>query len=244
MRRIFLFFSCGLLLLFSCSRQSVIRETKMEAVLYDLHLADGLINKVAQDGSPESDSIKNSIYATVFNKHKITKARFDTSMVWYANNVDKYVRIYNRLSSRFSEEYNLYEELAKKEAERLDTFERWTLTPQLLFTNQNFPMIVHFNDTLSTAGRGDTLSLSFSVFGVATEMRHLPRVQFSLHYPDTTDTQRLTVESDSLYKLTLPVLSGKTPDSLSGYFFVRPHHNDFYRVLFNDISLTQVGRPK
>ena len=237
-------FSFGLLLLFGCGRQSVIRETKMEAVLYDLHLADGLISKVAQSGDPESDSIKNNLYATVFNKHKITKEQFDTSMVWYANHVDKYVRIYNRLAARFAEEYNLYEELARKEAERLDTFERWTLAPQLLFTNRNFPMIVHFNDTLSTARRGDTLSLSFSVFGVAAEMRHLPRVQFSLHYPDTTDTQRLTVERDDLYKLTLPVLPGKKPDSLSGYFFVRPHHNNFYRVLFDDISLTQVGRPR
>ena len=102
MHRIFLLFSFGILLLFSCGRQSVIREKKMEAVLYDLHLADGLISKAAQDGSPESDSIKNNLYATVFNKHKITKAQFDTSMVWYANHRSEERRVGKECRSRWS----------------------------------------------------------------------------------------------------------------------------------------------
>ena len=241
MRRTSLIFMLGALLFTGCGRVSVIGEKKMEAVLYDLHLTDALISKEMQGHNTLSDSLKNNMYASVFNRHGVTKEQFDSSVVWYSYRMDKYVRIYKNLSNRFNDEYLRYEGLVKAELERIDTVELWKLAPRLTFSNQMFPMVVHFNDTVGTVKRNDTLVLSFDVFGVSANMRHLPRVAFSLHYPDTVDTRRVSIDCDSLYTLTMPILPGKKPDSLSGHFFVRPHHNNFYRILFDNISLKQIS---
>ena len=245
MHRILLFFMLGLLLFAGCRKSYVVGEKKIEAVLYDLHLTNALINKERQNGNVISDSIRNNMYASVFHKHNLSKAQFDSSIIWYGYHIDKYVRIYQNLSTRFTNEQNQYEQLVQIEAERIDTAELWKQAPQLAFSNQMFPMIIHFSDTNRIAVRGgDTLALSFNVFGISTKMNYLPRVSLSLHYPDTVDVRRLTICQDSLYTLAMPVIPGKSIDSLSGHFFVRPHHNNFYRVLFDNISLKHISPAK
>lgn len=76
--------------------KSVISEKRMEDVLYDYHIARALGEELSK-----SEPHKRVLYANaVFDKHGITEAEFDSSMVWYARHPDVLSEIYERVSER------------------------------------------------------------------------------------------------------------------------------------------------
>ena len=80
--------------------ENVMPKDKMEDVLYDYHLAQGMINDMnTTDRKNNSQKYINS----VFKKHGITQAEFDTSLVWYNKNTDKLHDIYKNLKKRFDD---------------------------------------------------------------------------------------------------------------------------------------------
>lgn len=92
-----------LLLFSSCSvdlPSYVISEGKMENILHDYHLAQGMAE--AEGGDVEKNRY---IYVQkVFEKHNITEADFDTSMVWYSGHANHLSEIYKRIDARLERE--------------------------------------------------------------------------------------------------------------------------------------------
>lgn len=75
----------------------VLSESKMEKVLYDYHLAQGM----AMQHSADSINYFTRYYQqAVYTKHDIDQATFDRSMEWYARHTDKLNNIYKRLAEQ------------------------------------------------------------------------------------------------------------------------------------------------
>ena len=74
----------------------ILSKGKMEKVLYDYHLAQGMMNM----NDPESGRL---IYA-VFEKHGITEEEFDSSLVYYNIHQEDMSDIYTHLRERYEEE--------------------------------------------------------------------------------------------------------------------------------------------
>lgn len=71
----------------------------MEEVLFDYHLAQAM----AEVG--DSMELRRYLYVqSVFRKHRITEAQFDSSMVWYSAHASYLHDIYQRLGERFDAE--------------------------------------------------------------------------------------------------------------------------------------------
>ena len=90
-----------LALLTSCGKEipgEIIQPKKMERVLYDYHLMLSL-----SDNSKSTEREANKNY--IFQKHDITKADFDSSMVWYTRETKELMTIYENLNKRFKREY-------------------------------------------------------------------------------------------------------------------------------------------
>ena len=72
--------------LVACSKVpgDIIKPKTMENLLVDIHKAEAYMenSKYLANNKLAQDSIKNSIYA----KHGVTGAEFDTSIVWYISN--------------------------------------------------------------------------------------------------------------------------------------------------------------
>ncbi len=89
----------GLLCLSACQVKrpdNVLTDAKMEKVLYDFHLA-----KAMGDELPSHENGKRLLYMEyVYKKHGITKATFDSSMVWYARHPDVLVKVYDKVNER------------------------------------------------------------------------------------------------------------------------------------------------
>jgi hypothetical protein len=77
--------------------EEVLSETQMEKLLYDYHLA-----KAISEDLPYNDNYKKQLYVDyVFEKHKVTEAVFDSSLVWYTRHTEVLAKIYEKINKRF-----------------------------------------------------------------------------------------------------------------------------------------------
>ena len=78
----------------------IIQPSEMESLLYDYHLATTMGNDL-----PYGETYKKEAYLDyVFDKHHVTEAEFDSSMVWYTRHTYHLVTIYENVQKRFEED--------------------------------------------------------------------------------------------------------------------------------------------
>ena len=126
-----------LALLSSCGKEipdEIIQPSKMEKVLYDYHLTMGM-----SDNSKNTEKEARKKY--IFQKHGITAADFDSSMVWYTRESQELMSIYENLNKRFKREYEHVERLLESREEANtrsfasgDTVDIWMKEDILWFT--------------------------------------------------------------------------------------------------------------
>lgn len=93
----------------------------MRDLLYDLHRVDGAM-QVAGYNYGHNEELA-SYYQSVLNKHGVTQAQFDSSLVWYTDNPQIFNKIYpnviERLQADFDRENLLREErMAQRKQEK------------------------------------------------------------------------------------------------------------------------------
>lgn len=79
---------------------NIIQPDRMENILYDYHLSIAMSNNLNYSENYKREVYKNS----VFDKHRITEAEFDSSMVWYTRHTEELAAIYKNLGERFRKE--------------------------------------------------------------------------------------------------------------------------------------------
>jgi hypothetical protein len=90
------------LLLVSCigsGRKQIIPVKKFVNILVDLHLADAIASeKWYLKLTYQLDSA--SLYGSILNKYSVTKAQFDSTMVYYSQRPDDFQKIYNLVNTK------------------------------------------------------------------------------------------------------------------------------------------------
>lgn len=84
--------------------KGVMSERKMENVLYDYHLAQGMAETIPYEEGRSVEQMRYEYQQAVFRKHGITEAEFDTSLVYYCSDLTRMTRIYSRLNDRLQRE--------------------------------------------------------------------------------------------------------------------------------------------
>ena len=88
-------------LLMACDDRpkDVLSRGKMEDVLYDYHIMQGIIDELP---SEEREAKAQDYINAVFEKHGITEAQFDSSIVYYNRHTKDLHKIYSNLKERYS----------------------------------------------------------------------------------------------------------------------------------------------
>ena len=152
----------------------VLSDKKMENVLFDLHLAEIGVSENARIFYNDSAK-KQDLLQSVFEKHKISQERFDTSLVWYNAHLSHYLKIntkvterYDRWISQLQAEVSRMERLDKElprfeDLELEDFMETWfspwlmqVLTDSILSTDS-----ISILPTDSVLPTGSVLPISF-----------------------------------------------------------------------------------
>jgi hypothetical protein len=88
-------------LLVACTNKPayVLSDKKMENILFDLYLAEVEVQENALVFNNDSAK-KQHLLQSVFNKHKVSRAKFDTSLVWYNAHINRYLEINELVAAR------------------------------------------------------------------------------------------------------------------------------------------------
>ena len=108
-----------------CRPRGVLSNREMRNVLYDLHRADGAIQVAGYNYSHDQEVA--AYYKNVLDKHRITQAQFDSSLVWYTDNPQIFNKIYPKVIERLEEDYEREKQI--REANRDQRLARKKLKP-------------------------------------------------------------------------------------------------------------------
>lgn len=84
----------------SCQNRpkEVLNRKRMEQLMYDVYIAEATMENDYQSfGSPEE---KEAYIKKVFDQHKVTQAQWDTSLSWYSDRIDLYLKMNDSVKTR------------------------------------------------------------------------------------------------------------------------------------------------
>lgn len=162
---------------------NVLSREKMRDVLRDMTLTETYL-----DGQYTPDSIRVLHYESVFKKHHISRADYDSSLVWYAKNTPILNGIYSELMTEFQNNATALDS-ALVDSTRL--FRIRYEAPQSLWTNSSrivipsehrlFMLTQYMSSTDTSLAGGDTLDLSLHL----TPLDSLQELHFALFAKDS-----------------------------------------------------------
>lgn len=92
-----------------CRPRGVLSNREMRAVLYDIHRADGAIQVAGYNYGHNQEL--SAYYQSVLDKHGITQAQFDSSLVWFTDNPQIFNKIYPNVIERLQADMDREEAL-------------------------------------------------------------------------------------------------------------------------------------
>lgn len=95
---------CALCCFSACTvrPRKVLSKRQMTEVLYDLHRADGILQAAGYNYGKDEELAK--YYQQVLDRHGITQAQFDSSLVWYTAHPKQFKIVYPKVVERLKAE--------------------------------------------------------------------------------------------------------------------------------------------
>ena len=219
------------ILLCSCSRRPryVIPERKMMEVLYDIRLAQSIY---LNDPQFEPDEKKDALVAGVLEKHKITQAELDSSLLWYSDNIQAYSEINDSVASRLRarNEVLMSSRMAQnaKGRRRLDL-----IIPTSYYLDKYTPTLSFDIDSFKIKGIKNisAFHLKFDVQGLNDLQKAEAAVFFT--YKDTLVRKIVPIEGNKQYSLSKPQLPDSLLKSVSGYVHLKNSVVSSNVILYN-----------
>ena len=194
----------------------------MEKVLYDIYLAEAEISTNYAIFSSDS-ARKQELLNSVLKKHKITEAVLDTSLAWYSGHLDKYFKINEKLSKRYTEEVEKLRR-QQEEAAEVANLNRNTTTNVLVLPVEKERFLLRPSDLSSNAYtfKADTIlnqyggayQLQLNIWGLSASLR--PVVTLCVQCRDTAFVKRDTINQNGLFVSSIDIHQRKQAQKLYG----------------------------
>lgn len=224
----------------------VISPSEMERILYDYHIAQGM----ADSGGDSIDARKYMYVQAVFKKYGITKAEFDSSMVWYSSNTSYLYDIYKKLESRYETELKSFDTEGGDYTAGLsaqgDTANIWSdkvtrlLKPEKLADRFQFSMTAD-----SSVYPGDAFLWRFDsrYIGSGNDIEAYAAFYLRLKNDSVIATSQRIYSSRQL-QLRLETDTTDTVRSINGFVYIkrRKNQNDFVMLMLDQIRLIRFHR--
>lgn len=204
------------LLAISCGKRPsyVLSRDKMTDVMYDLQMANAIVENHNLPAEQRTEEYKNRILAGVLQKHSITQAQLDSSIAWYSDNMDEYRKVNDSNLKRI----NILLSTLRDEQLALDGYRNASndMMTKRIFLNDNTPTYSFKlpTHTLDKVGR-EFFSFQFDVLGADS----LSRLEAGIYYTykDTTVRQTKHIGQDAHYAFTKPNLPDSLLTGVNGY---------------------------
>lgn len=227
-----------------CSKvpDNILSEKEMQSVQYDMQIAEAIINQNPSD-YPDSEH-KEALYQSVFRKHKIKEALYDSSLIWYGKNLDIYMKVIERTEVDLRKTNDLLSDKLKNKSDephRIDSIDIWNASRSMIMEAQKGGNRLVFDiKPQNNYPSGSIFVMSFDVWGLNPTMRQYPEIRLSADQGDTIVTIRHKILADGLQETVLRTLPTKQVRRVFGDIYMEGKNNTAaYRIYLDSLSLMQ-----
>lgn len=241
LRKSTVFFTLFLLLVisFSCSRtpKGVIPEKRMKHIIVDMKMAEAMVDF---NSEVYNDSISRlNLYQSVFKKHGITQAQYDSSLFWYGRNLNIYMEVFDQALK----EIDMQLAMSGGEVSEFisvgieDSVNIWPYSSRTILSATDLNPILAFTIKPNTFFDGaTTFEFKTKVWGIHSGLKEYPELYLCLQQSDTMTYIKETIGSDGMYQTKLSGVSGRSIQRIYGYIHKRPEPG-FHKIYLDSISL-------
>lgn len=213
----YIFLTIFFLLAVSCGQRpsNVLPKDKMIEVLYDLQLAQGIINHNNIE-LVHTEEGRRTVMNSVLAKHKISQNDLDSSIMWYSDNLMEYKAVNDSVTNRLRNKVKILrdEDFALR---GISTVKKDTI-PVFFYLDKESPRYTfYFTESNIVNDSITNFRLRFNVIGLNERSRKLETKVYFV-YKDTTIVNQILVQKDSVYQIDKPNLSDSLLVNIQGYF--------------------------
>ena len=228
--------------------QNVLSRGKMEDVLYDYHIMQGIVNDLPAE---EREAKGQDYINAVFEKHGITEAQFDSSIVYYNRHTKDLHKIYSNLKERYTavnEEIQLVNgnnDMMAIFSTGGDTTNLWNSAKLLTLRNKELLNKESFTIHADTSfRRRDQFILTLSPVFIKERREDYDinlHVGLSVLYASGKHigTTRV-INNDGTQQLTLQTSNDEDIKSITGFFYYKGKKESRNLCLIDNISLIRM----
>ncbi|MDR2497487.1 MAG: DUF4296 domain-containing protein [Tannerellaceae bacterium] len=239
--RLFFLLASVILLTAACSKVpgGILPENKMKDVMVDVHIAEQIMS---ENSIVYSDSLqKAALMESVFRKHNITQAVYDSSLVWYGKNLNIMLQVLDLAIKEVDTRMHAYNELQAVLAPPpvpTDSVNIWTQPALLSFSPQSLFNAITFDIRPEGAYvSGSVFVLNLSVWGLHPRLNRLPELKIAAEHSDTTVLIRDTISADGFHSFTLRTVATKPVRRVYGYIRMDKAEAPYHKIYLDSLSL-------
>jgi len=224
--------------------KNVLDKKRMENLMYDVYIAEALIdNDYSNFDSPQK---KEAFFNSIFEKHHTTQEQWDTSLVYYSDKLDIYLRMNDSVKSRIQQlqkvleyEQNQKVQLEKNIHRRIKT--TTYIPPLYSFAEADIRQGFRFrldSASVSTQIGQDHFDFRFDVAGIPPTSHPTLKSVLMLEYKDTTIYQTNNISQNQSYKITASkFIPDDTLKTISGFVQLNNPCENFKGIRLYNIYL-------
>jgi hypothetical protein len=225
---------------FACSRtpEGIIPEKKMRKVLVDMQLAEVMISMEPQTYRLLAD--KKALFRSVFDKHQLTEAEYDSSLIWYGKHLDQYLRVYNLATADVKQQIAAIGDVKPEAApsSNEDSLNIWIFRKYYEFIPRSLSNTVVFdlrpNDAYPS---GSAFVLGMQVWGVLPDMRDPIEAHLNAFQGDTTIMAKTVIAHDGYHEIFIKTLPTKKVQRVYGYIRLNTESAAYHKIYVDDLRL-------
>jgi hypothetical protein len=226
----------------SCSRvpKNVISDKKMRAVLYDMQIAEAIVETNYESYRTSHD--RQTVYDAVFTKHHITQAEYDSSLVWYGENMELYMRIYKLVLKDINGNIALIGDIKPNplsgDVSAKDSVDVWIYNRNFTFDSERtFNALTFDIEPQKPYSSGSSYVFSLSVWGVSPGLKCKPKIRINAVHADTIISVYKDITGDGYYEAILRTVATKQVKRVYGYVMTSDTAASYRRIYIDDIQL-------
>lgn len=188
----------------------VLDEDQMIDLLVDVHKAEGLMETQERRGN--DNEYQKQIMAAVLVEHGVSRAQYDSSLMWYARHLKLLVRVYSHVDERLAEEFDRWSALATDvkdfaTSEAGDSVQIWSMRDYLVLDhNRLIDRRFWELEPDSNYLKGDTLRWTFDVNHLIDGQQLLASISFV-----PSGQSNVLIQENGMHEITA------VPDSMQAF---------------------------
>ncbi len=239
----------GLFVLMSCKPSipnGVISPSRMEKILYDIHMADAVALNENYDFEKLAEKRFNYKEA-VFRKYNITSEEFDNSMKYYYRHSDQLQDIYERMANRFTDDIKSLGgddyEFEREYAANSDTANVWTLARnKVMYPLSLNNRIVHSIKTDTTHYAGDNYLFVFhSQYVIQDGTRDAVALMAIRLENDSVITRSQRITSDTEYRINISLSPNQRAKDIQAFIYMGKGRGDENETTLKMLSVKHIS---